>query len=81
MREAADSRATRNFIRRNVDDGHAAGMTIVAEGVEDAALWAHMQELGADFGQGFHIARPLPAGAILLWLRDWQTKSQALGLG
>lgn len=81
VREAADSRATRNFIRRNVDDGHAAGMTIVAEGVEDAALWAHMQELGADFGQGFHIARPLPAGAILLWLRDWQTKSQALGLG
>ena len=53
-------------------------MTLVAEGVEDAALWAHMRKLGADYGQGFHIARPLPAEAIPLWLRDWQMKSEAL---
>ena len=78
VREAADSSATCSFIRRNIDDGHAAGMTLVAEGVEDAALWAHMRKLGADYGQGFHIARPLPAEAIPLWLRDWQMKSEAL---
>ncbi len=33
VREAADCAPTRSFIRRNIDDGHAAGMTIVAEGI------------------------------------------------
>ena len=33
VREAADCAPTRSFLRRNIDDGHAAGMTIVAEGI------------------------------------------------
>jgi EAL domain-containing protein (putative c-di-GMP-specific phosphodiesterase class I) len=33
----------------------------VAEGVEDAATLALLQELGVEFAQGYHIARPEPA--------------------
>jgi len=79
VREAADCAGTRAFISRNIRDGQAAGMTIVAEGIEDATLWGHMRALGADYGQGFYIARPLPAAAVPLWLRDWQAKSASTG--
>jgi EAL domain-containing protein (putative c-di-GMP-specific phosphodiesterase class I)/FixJ family two-component response regulator len=36
------------------------GASIVAEGIERKGELACMRELGADFGQGWHIARPAP---------------------
>lgn len=38
-----------------------------------------MRALGANYGQGFHIARPLPAAALSLWLHDWQARAALLG--
>ena len=34
----------------------------VAEGVEDAETYDMLLELGVDFAQGYHIARPGPLG-------------------
>ncbi|MGH2960455.1 MAG: EAL domain-containing protein, partial [Solirubrobacterales bacterium] len=36
------------------------GATVVAEGIERRGELACMRELGAEFGQGWHIARPTP---------------------
>ena len=74
VREAADCSSTRNFIRDSCALGQAAKMEIVAEGVEDMAIWAHMHDLGADHAQGFYIARPLPASAMSLWIRNWSMR-------
>ncbi|HSP38273.1 MAG TPA: EAL domain-containing protein [Frankiaceae bacterium] len=41
--------------------GHALGLEVVAEGVEDADQAGELQVLECDFGQGYHFARPLPA--------------------
>jgi predicted signal transduction protein with EAL and GGDEF domain len=41
---------------------------VVAEGVETAAEHAHVVGLGADIAQGFLIARPMQAGAVIDWL-------------
>ena len=71
VREAADSASARAFITSSIRIGHAVGMQVVAEGVEDAAIWDRMAELGCDQAQGFHIARPLPAAAIGQWRKDW----------
>ncbi|MBN8891462.1 MAG: EAL domain-containing protein [Rhodospirillales bacterium] len=71
VREAADNAGARAFLRRSIADAHAAGLTVVAEGVEDAEIWARMRCLGADHGQGYCIARPLPAAAVPLWHRAW----------
>jgi diguanylate cyclase (GGDEF)-like protein len=42
--------------------GSQLGVAVVAEGVEDGATFARIAELGFDFAQGFHLARPaMPA--------------------
>jgi EAL domain-containing protein (putative c-di-GMP-specific phosphodiesterase class I) len=42
---------------------HAIGLTVTAEGIETAEQLHRLREMGCDFGQGFHLARPTPAGA------------------
>jgi EAL domain-containing protein (putative c-di-GMP-specific phosphodiesterase class I) len=44
------------------------GMSMVVEGVEDAATLAALREWGCDVAQGYHIARPMPAENFLDWL-------------
>lgn len=41
---------------------------IIIEGLEDAALTEVSRILGATYGQGFHLCRPVPAHAIATWL-------------
>jgi len=41
--------------------GGALGMRVVAEGIETAAQWQRLRELGCELGQGYYIAKPLPA--------------------
>jgi EAL domain-containing protein (putative c-di-GMP-specific phosphodiesterase class I) len=38
--------------------GHALGLGVVAEGIEDEAQARAAQRLGCAFGQGYHFARP-----------------------
>ena len=42
----------------------ALGMRVVPEGVETAGQLARLTELGCDYAQGFHLARPLAAAAL-----------------
>lgn len=71
VRHAAGSADARRYLRGLVDAAHSAGMVVVAEGIEDADVWGQMRALGADAGQGYAIARPLPAVAVPLWHRAW----------
>ncbi len=45
---------------------------VVAEGVETEAHGRLLLELGCEFGQGYGIARPMPATSVLQWLGAWQ---------
>jgi len=47
---------------------HALGFKVVAEGVESQNLFDRLRVLGADLAQGYHIARPMPASALVPWL-------------
>ncbi len=40
--------------------GHALGLGVVAEGIQDEAQLRAIQRLGCSFGQGYHFARPAP---------------------
>ena len=48
--------------------GRDHGWDIVVEGLEDAALTEAAMILGAPYGQGFFICRPMPAQGIPAWL-------------
>ena len=45
-------------------------MDTVAEGVESLDLLPQLRALGCDMVQGYAIARPMPADALLDWLRQ-----------
>ncbi len=40
--------------------GHALGLGVVAEGIEDEVQLRAIQRLGCAYGQGYHFARPAP---------------------
>jgi EAL domain-containing protein (putative c-di-GMP-specific phosphodiesterase class I) len=44
-----------------VDLAHALGMDVVAEGVENHAQQRAVEQLGCEFAQGYHLARPQAA--------------------
>lgn len=43
-------------------------LSIVAEGIEDCAQRDLLTELGADLGQGYHFAKPLPLNELISFL-------------
>ncbi len=50
--------------------GHALGLRVVAEGIEDRATWNALVEMGCDVAQGYYLSRPLPADALVGWMRQ-----------
>ena len=44
----------------------------IAEGVETPAHAQMLLRMGCELGQGYAIARPMPAAGIHEWLREWQ---------
>ena len=52
------------LVRTAIDLGHNLGLTVVAEGVEDAAHVSALQALDCDVAQGYHYARPMPAADV-----------------
>lgn len=47
-----------------IDLTHGLGMTVVAEGIEDAATARWLRDSGCDTGQGFFFGRPIEASAV-----------------
>lgn len=50
----------------------AAGLQAVAEGIETKEQLAQVRAQGIALGQGFHLARPMPADALDRWLTTYQ---------
>lgn len=49
---------------------HRLGMTVVAEGVEDAAAMSKLEAIGCDQVQGYFCARPMLPDAFEKWLSE-----------
>ena len=63
--------ATRDSVAATITRGQRHGLTVVAEGVESAAVWDQMRALGVDEAQGFLVACPLPLAALPVWSSTW----------
>jgi EAL domain-containing protein (putative c-di-GMP-specific phosphodiesterase class I) len=48
--------------------GRTLGARLVAEGVETPEAATSLTELGVEYGQGYHFARPMPVDALIEWL-------------
>jgi len=60
VRDLASDPASRHVVEAVVALSRAFGLRTVAEGVEDEPTLGLLRELGVDFAQGYHIARPAP---------------------
>jgi EAL domain-containing protein (putative c-di-GMP-specific phosphodiesterase class I) len=47
-----------------VNLGHALGLTVTAEGVENTTQLRELRDLGCDLGQGYYFARPQPGEIV-----------------
>jgi EAL domain-containing protein (putative c-di-GMP-specific phosphodiesterase class I)/FixJ family two-component response regulator len=72
----ASTDATRSAIcSASLGMAHQLRMKVVAEGIEDREDWNFLSHLGCDVGQGYFIARPMPAAAVLDWISAWRKKA------
>jgi predicted signal transduction protein with EAL and GGDEF domain len=56
------------IVQSAVDLGHDLGLSVVAEGIENAATLNALKTLGVDIAQGFHIGHPMPEKALQQWI-------------
>ena len=56
------------IVRSTIELGHALGLRVVAEGVEDVAAWRCLRDLRCDVAQGYFLSRPAPAAELTPWL-------------
>ena len=61
-------RGSAEIVKLITNLGHALGMKVVAEGIEDQATYDACAAAGCDSAQGFFIGRPMVATAIPAWL-------------
>jgi diguanylate cyclase len=61
---ARDNEHDLDLVRATIDLGHALGLRIVAEGIEDRATLNLLADLGCDLGQGYFISRPKQASRL-----------------
>src|SRR5580700_6800847 len=59
LRLTSDPRA-QAIVRSTIELARALSLTLVAEGIETEEVLRSLQSLGAEVGQGYLIARPLP---------------------
>ena len=57
--------AQRVLVESCIDMAHKLQAKCVGEGVENEGDWQLLQELGCDYAQGYHLARPMDLTALL----------------
>ncbi|MBC53233.1 MAG: diguanylate cyclase [Gammaproteobacteria bacterium] len=74
---AAGSKESRTVIKTIIDLGHGLGLYTSAEGIESDEALEYLRSIGCDLAQGYAIARPMPAEAVLDWLREGQLSDES----
>ena len=55
------------IVRAAIELGHNLGMSVVAEGIEDADTLAEIVASGCSLAQGYYFSRPLPPEELMRW--------------
>ena len=65
----------RSYLQRTVNNARGRSLSVIAEGIENEAMWNRMRDLGVEYAQGFLIARAMPAAALPSWLEAWSSQT------
>ena len=67
IRNMLDCEQDAIIVKSTINMAHDLGLLVIAEGIEDEATMQVLSDLGCDEGQGFYIAKPLPAIETKCW--------------
>jgi diguanylate cyclase (GGDEF)-like protein len=65
------------IVRSTIDLGHALGLKVVAEGVEDEVTLARLEEIGCDRAQGHFFSKPIPPIEFMRWISRYENRYPA----
>ncbi len=68
VRHIGQDAAEAQIARSIIDIGHARGLQVIAEGIEDEATAELLRDAHCDQAQGYLFSRPLPADAFAAWV-------------
>jgi EAL domain-containing protein (putative c-di-GMP-specific phosphodiesterase class I)/ActR/RegA family two-component response regulator len=74
VRDASRRPNLRVILQSALDMARQLGLSSVAEGIETMEDWKLVQACGCNVGQGYQIARPMPADDLPRWLREHQLR-------
>jgi EAL domain-containing protein (putative c-di-GMP-specific phosphodiesterase class I) len=74
------SESDAQIVRSTIDLAHNLGLTVVAEGVENAAVYKLLGELQCNEGQGYFMSKPMPSDAFNGWRDVWVAKGHQLAV-
>jgi diguanylate cyclase (GGDEF)-like protein/PAS domain S-box-containing protein len=72
VRHMLENKGDQAIVQGIIALASAFGRRTVAEGVETEAHYRALREMGCEAAQGYHIARPMPAPALLEWAKHRQ---------
>ncbi|MGM0782758.1 MAG: EAL domain-containing protein [Pseudomonadota bacterium] len=72
IRDMLEDRGDQAIVKGIIGLARAFDFQVIAEGVETEAQGRRLIELGCPEAQGFGIARPMPAAALMDWYHQWQ---------
>ncbi len=59
--------------------GKEFGIRVLAEGIETTKVYKRLVEMGCEYGQGYHIARPMSFRDMLSWMGSVEIDNSATG--
>lgn len=59
------------IVRSTIELAHNLGLTVVAEGVENARIYALLAKLGCDEAQGYYMSKPMESSSFVRWCQLW----------
>ena len=74
VRDLLEDQDDRAVVSAVIGLASAFNRQVIAEGVETDEHMQMLLKMGCDFGQGYGIARPMPAGAVLGWADKFALK-------
>lgn len=68
-----DNESAAIVVHKTIELSREMGLNVLAEGIESEDYFDYLRDKGCHLFQGYHFARPLPAGDAALWIRKATT--------
>ena len=80
VRDMLDNSEDRALVEGVISLARAFGREVIAEGVETIAHARALRAMGCRLGQGYGMARPMPAAALPGWVQAWPASAECQAL-